>query len=416
MNEITLKNFFNYLKNKVVLVIIIIILTLLFSFVYYNYKSTSLYKSSNTILIINDIEIKKPNEEDILILNKDLTNVCDKLIYGSLILDKVINELNLDLSVEELSNNIELEINNRAETVKIIVKDKDSKMSSLIANSISKNFIEYITKLYDIKNIEIIDESQPVIISNINIRKFISKTLIIVILLPLIVIFTMYYIDPILKDKKDLDKLKLKILGIISKINDVELIKKIRLNIEENLGNNKLILITSSTTQKEKASTSSLLAHEFSNKGYKTLLIDADLRNNKLKNTYNLNDELGLSLLLTIEDKKINNYIHKTDIDNLYFIPSGKIIDNASTLLETEFCKKTLQDLKKEYDIIIVDSCPIKKYSDSLILSKVVDTSILVCSLGITNMNDLMYSRTSLEQINSSICGLILNDIKENKK
>ena len=60
MNEITLKNFFNYLKNKVVLVIIIIILTLLFSFVYYNYKSTSLYKSSNTILIINDIEIKKP--------------------------------------------------------------------------------------------------------------------------------------------------------------------------------------------------------------------------------------------------------------------------------------------------------------------------------------------------------------------
>lgn len=406
MSEINLKNFFNYLKSKTVLVIIIIILTLLISYVYYNYKNTSLYESSNTILIINDVEIK----EDTLLLNKDLTNVSNKLIYGSLILDKVINELNLNLSIEELSNNIELEINNRAETIKIAVKNKNSKMSSLIVDSITKNFIEHITKLYDIKNIEIIDESQPVIINNINIKKYISKTLISVILLPLIIILTMYYIDPIVKDKKDLDKLKLKILGVISKTNDTELIKKIRLNIEENLKNNNLILVTSSTTPKEKTTTASLLAREFSNKGYKTLLIDADLRN------INTSDELGLSLLLAKKDKKINKYIHKTDINNLYFIQSGKIIDNASTLLETEFCKKTLQSLKKEYDIVIVDSCPIKKYSDSLILSKIVDTSILVCSLGITNMNDLMYSKKSLEQINSSICGLILNDTKEIKK
>lgn len=197
-----------------------------------------------------------------------------------------------------------------------------------------------------------------------------------------------------------------------------ESIKSIKTNLRFSSINNKLkkILITSSIEGEGKSFISANLATTFANSTEKVLLIDCDLRKGRQHELFCIEEQknLGLSNLLIDEDWKKNTkkYIQKTSINNLSILTRGVIPPNPTSLLESEKLEQIINELEKEYDIIILDTPPVTGLSDTLILTRLTDAVIIVARARKTPIELLENTAESLRNVKANIIGIILNRVK----
>lgn len=178
----------------------------------------------------------------------------------------------------------------------------------------------------------------------------------------------------------------------------------------------KTILVTSTMPGEGKSWVSSNLAITFAQTGKKVLLIDADMRKGRVAQLFQVNKVPGLSNLLSgIDEKGINkdidplNYVNKTEIENLFVIPSGNVPPNPAELLETEKTIEIINKFKEVFDVIILDGTPALLVTDAIILSRIVDTTLLVASHKSTQKDDIVKVKKSIENVGGKIAGVILN-------
>ena len=199
-----------------------------------------------------------------------------------------------------------------------------------------------------------------------------------------------------------------------------EIFKTLRTNIQfmNSQKDLKTILVTSTLIGEGKSWVSANLAITFAQAGKKVLLIDADMRKGRLADVFQLHSKPGLSNLLSGIDEKghneeinISKIIKETDVDNLFLITTGNIPPNPAELLGTEQTEKLLNEFKQIFDIIILDGTPCQLVTDSLILSRIVDTTILVAGYKTTKKEDLQKVKKSIENVGGKVAGVILNKI-----
>lgn len=196
-----------------------------------------------------------------------------------------------------------------------------------------------------------------------------------------------------------------------------EAIKTIKTNLRFSSINKKIqtILITSSISGEGKSFISANLATEFANSKEKVLLIDCDLRKGRQQELFNIitNSRMGFSNLLIADNwkKNLNEYIHSTEIKNLDVLTTGTIPPNPSVLLESSKIEKVIDELKKQYDIIIFDTPPVTGLTDTLILSRLADVVLIVAKSKKTTPELLENTKKSLENVNANIAGVILNKV-----
>lgn len=178
----------------------------------------------------------------------------------------------------------------------------------------------------------------------------------------------------------------------------------------------KTILVTSTMPEEGKSWVSSNLAITFAQTGKKVLLIDADMRKGRLANLFQVDKVPGLSNFLSGIDEKgthenvdVLNYIKSTEVENLFLIPAGNVPPNPAELLGTETTIKMLDRLKEVFDMIILDGTPGMLVTDALILSRIVDTTILVAAHKKTKKEDLDKVKKNIENVGGKIAGVILN-------
>ncbi len=178
----------------------------------------------------------------------------------------------------------------------------------------------------------------------------------------------------------------------------------------------KTILVTSTMPGEGKSWVSSNLAITFAQTGKKVLLIDADMRKGRVAQLFQVNKVPGLSNLLSgIDEKGINkeidplNYVNKTEIENLFVIPSGNVPPNPAELLETQKTIEILEQYKEVFDVIILDGTPGILVTDAIILSRIVDTTLIVASHKTTQKDDIVKVKRSIENVGGKIAGVILN-------
>ncbi len=191
-----------------------------------------------------------------------------------------------------------------------------------------------------------------------------------------------------------------------------EAIRIIRTNIEFSGVDKKVrsILITSSVPAEGKSFISTNLATAFAQNGSKVLLMDCDMRKGRLHKIFNIENDRGLSnLLLENVEVKFNSYIRRTNIENLYLLPKGVVPPNPSELLNSPKTKVLLRTLSERFDYIILDGTPVNGLTDSLILTKYVDKTVIVASLNYTKTNDLEFTKKSLLSVGADIAGVIVN-------
>ena len=121
----------------------------------------------------------------------------------------------------------------------------------------------------------------------------------------------------------------------------------------------KNILVSSSIPAEGKSTVASNLAYVIAQTDKRVLLVDADLRKPTVHRTFKLNNEQGLTTLLSNADLKFNQVVqHSRDL-NLYFLPSGPIPPNPSEILGSGRMTLLMQELGQYFDIVIYDAPPI---------------------------------------------------------
>jgi capsular exopolysaccharide synthesis family protein len=178
------------------------------------------------------------------------------------------------------------------------------------------------------------------------------------------------------------------------------------------------ILVTSMGPEEGKTVTSVNLALTIAESDYSVLLIDGDLRKPRVHSIFGLNNAKGLSSYLAGTSTSIN--IIKGPKENLSIIPAGPLPPNPSELLGSYKLYELIRVLKERYNIIIWDSPPLMTVTDSLILSKVLDGTVIVTKAGKTTYDIV---RRGLKAIRgrrsgdpeSRVLGIIINAIDVKK-
>lgn len=194
-----------------------------------------------------------------------------------------------------------------------------------------------------------------------------------------------------------------------------EQVKTIRTNISftQESQSLKTIMLTSTLTGEGKSTVAANLAVEFAQTGKKTVILDTDLRRSTVDKTFRLRStEKGLTSYLIHRYDNLTDITHETEVDNLFAIPSGPTPPNPAELIASEGMKKVLEELKSEYDIVIVDAPPLLAVTDSRILANMVDGVVFVVRQNVAAKQGVKEAKEALDNAKANVLGFILNDVE----
>jgi succinoglycan biosynthesis transport protein ExoP len=178
----------------------------------------------------------------------------------------------------------------------------------------------------------------------------------------------------------------------------------------------KKIVVTSPSPLEGKTTTMINTAISLSQTGARVLIIDADMRKPRIHKifTNGMSDKkkngVGLSNFLS-GHTNLWSVIHKSGLQNLYYIPSGPIPPNPSELLGSNLFKEMMQALSERFDHIVIDSPPVIGFADSVILASVSDGVILVVLGGKTSKEALQRAKDTILQVEAKILGVVINRV-----
>lgn len=195
-----------------------------------------------------------------------------------------------------------------------------------------------------------------------------------------------------------------------------EQFRTIRTNIQFTAVDKKIksIVFTSSAPSEGKSTVSNNFAITCADQGNKVILLDTDLRRPTIHKTFGLKNNLGLSNYLS-GNAKLNEIIQSSSIQNLYVVTSGPIPPNPAELIGSDRLKHLLQELGKEFDLLILDSPPVNTVTDTQILATVTDGVVMVVPQGIATKLDVRHAKESLELVHANIIGAIMNRVTVQK-
>ncbi len=175
-----------------------------------------------------------------------------------------------------------------------------------------------------------------------------------------------------------------------------------------------IIAFTSSLPVEGKSSTLVNLAVSFSQLGKKVLVIDSDLRKPRLHRVFKIRNIGGLSNFL-VGKIELKEAIQKTSIENFWLLPSGPIPPNPSELLNSARMKEMLEGTRRVFDIILLDTPPVLASVDAVILSTLVDGTVLVLKAGEISRKPFLSAVEELKRANTKILGVVFNGLKANQ-
>jgi capsular exopolysaccharide synthesis family protein len=181
---------------------------------------------------------------------------------------------------------------------------------------------------------------------------------------------------------------------------------------ERNIGNMRRLMVTSSIEGEGKSFVAGNIAVSMANTGKKVILLELDLYQPKLFDMLDTDIAFGITDFLTGKASK-EDIICETTIDNLYFVPAGNLIESPSELLLSDKLALFLDELEEEYDMIIMDTPPVKPISDAYEIAALCNYVIFVVRHDYTPKVNikLMEEEFSVHQINN--CGIVFNGIKK---
>ena len=437
--DIDIKRILEIILSKKLLIVLILLFSILFGYVYSYYYKKPEYKSSVTILLVADEnKTNKELTQTDLNINNGLISTYSSIAKSTNVVQKTIENLELNMSASSLQKKVEAKQIDSTQFLKISVTNANPELAKNIANELANVFTQQIKEIYNLQNISIVDEAEveqnP---CNVNHMKDIIMFSFAGLFLAMVSVVAIFMFDDTIKSEEDIEKnVKLKAIGtlpvdkekneLIVKNNPksqiVESIKTIRTNILYSTNKN-AILVTSCKQDEGKTWVINNLAVTFAQTGKRVILVDANLREESNKNDiFEIDKGEGLSDFIKeiSEDdlenlQKSRNYIKETKIPNLHILLNGTIPPNPVELVSSRNMQKIIKLLKSMYDVVLIDGTSSIMVSDSIALSSMVDSTILIAENKKTKINDLKKVKKLIEDVHGNILGVILNKSQTQK-
>lgn len=437
MEEIDVMQLLKMFWRKKIIIILCTIIGLVIGYAYNAFLTTPTYKATATFLLSNSVEAKNSEitTTDVTLNSKIINNYAE-LIKSDTILDDVISRLNVTVDKGNLKKNISVKVKEDTEVVELSVILPEKEKATVIANKIVEVLGEKVKDFYNMENIRIVDMAKvPTSPNNIKPTKYaiIGAAVGFAFACVVILIFNMF--DDTVKLESDVEsKTNLKVLATFRKqsnpdtfdwnpkLDYVESFKALRTNLQFSMDINEaqVIAVSSTFPEEGKSWVVKNLAMAFAKADYRVLIVDADLRKGVQHMKFHVEQRPGLSELLRNRRKpqdtvNWSKYVRETRIENIFLIPSGKNTFDSSELLLSNKLKKIINELRKGFDIVIFDSTPSALVADAAVLSRSVDTNIIVTEFEKTKIKDLKAMKRTIENVGGHISGVVINKVNSSK-
>lgn len=220
MEELDLRDIFNTFWNKKVIIILLILISIVLGVIYTIGFTSPVYSSSTTLVLATSNNTTSTNTTITttdLTLNSKLVSTYSELIKSKNIIRQVIENLNIELEEENIRKNVKVTSKSNTDVIEIKVTNSNSEYAAKIANEIAKVFIGKVKELYNIENIQIVDEAEiSTTPSNINHKKDIVMFVVMGCIISMLYVIIATMMDTTIKSSDELEKrYKLTVLATI---------------------------------------------------------------------------------------------------------------------------------------------------------------------------------------------------------
>jgi len=354
-----------------------------------------------------------------------------------LVLNKVIDELNLGVTADELAKSITATPPPDTVILEISATNVDAGQAARIANSIGKQLTAVAGDLSPDRpdgtqavRATILAEAQmPDSPSSPVVWRNLALGLILGLLLGFGIALLRHVLDTKVRSEQDVRRLTdSAILGIVPFDTGApkhpvvmhddslgarsEAVRRLRTNLQfvEVGQESKSIVVSSSIPGEGKSTTAVNLAVSMADAGLRVLLVDADLRRPSVAEYLGLEGGVGLTTVL-IGRAEIEDVVQPWQQSSLDVLPAGQIPPNPSELLGSKAMASLLARLSATYDMVLLDSPPLLPVTDAAILSKIAGGTLVVVGVDRIHRPQLRDALESLTTAGGNVVGVVLNKI-----
>jgi len=341
---------------------------------------------------------------------------------------------------------VESKINEAESTIKQLPEDQQElikiKRKYDLSDNIYSSFLQKrseadIVKAANLSDIHFIDPAKDIGGGLIGPKTSVNYVLALFLglLFPLLMVFVIFFVNNAIQNTEDISRLTqiplIGVIGLSKEVSDLavylkpksalsESFRAIRSSLQylykqQSLTGAKTLMITSSVSGEGKTFTALNIATVFALSEKKTVIIGLDLRKPKLFEEFNLSNEVGVVNYL-IKQKTVDEIISPTHIPFLDVILSGPIPPNPAEMIMSDGMQDMIEELKKEYDYIILDTPPVGLVSDALELAQYCDVILYIVRQNFTKkeMITLLNNRVKRGELKNT--SIILNGFQNKAK
>jgi capsular exopolysaccharide synthesis family protein len=358
------------------------------------------------------------------------------------VLDPVISDLKLDMSVADLGDLIK--VSNPANTmlIDISVQTDDAAQSQKIANAVAESLSNTVkSSLYSSTNspvkLAVVQKATlPDSPSSPNIKLNLLIGIVLGIIVGILAALVRDMTDTRLSSVRDLQNItNAPLLGSIPDNDAVKqaapvvtsapssLVAEEYRRVRANLSfiapvkglNSRLIVVTSTEPGEGKTTTSVNIAAAFAENGSKVLLIDADLRHPSVASRVGLEEAVGLSHVLSGQ-ANVADAVQRYWKANFHIMPAGPKPPNASLLLNSTTMEAMVLQALRQYDYVIIDTTPMTIAADAGMFGRMGNGVVMVVGRGVCDKKDLGSTLQQLKNVDVPVIGTVLNYAEQSKK
>ena len=174
-----------------------------------------------------------------------------------------------------------------------------------------------------------------------------------------------------------------------------------------------VLQITSPAAAAGKTTIASNLAVVVAQAGRRVAVIDGDFRRPRIHQVFSVDQTVGFTSLILGDDSAGAKNEVAAAPGTLHVIPSGRIPPGPTELLGSDRVKLVFEQLKREFDLVIIDCPPVLSISDALILSRYCDATILAVNARRSRRDEVAEAIDQLRQANAPVIGGVLNEAEQ---
>lgn len=357
-----------------------------------------------------------------------------ELLTGQTLAQRTIDKLGINMTSEELQDNIVARP--KADTVLIEVEVLDSSpvRSRDIANTLSDEFVAMVRELETPENgaspdARVVVEQR----ASIPTEPVVPKTarnigigLVLGLMIGVGIAVIRDLLDNTVKDSESLedltgaavvgsiplDKERRKQAAIVYESDDsmfAEAFRKLRTNLQFLAVDNppRALVLTSSLPREGKSTTAINIALALAEAEHSVVLVDGDMRRPMVHKYLDLVGTVGFSTVLS-GGATLDVALQKTRFPRLTVLTSGAIPPNPSELLGSQLARNLLKELRSRFDYVIIDATPLLAVTDAAILAAASDGVLFMARYGQTKREQIWHSVSNLESVGAPLLGAVL--------